>query len=354
MKFKEYGIVVIGCGSMGQEHLNGIYKNQRISIIGVVDINMDRAKNFYKKYKAKSWSTNYKDYLAREDVDIIIIATYPSTHLSITKDCIEALKHVLCEKPIAGNIKEAEEFVKIARDAKVKVLVGHILRYNSTYRKVAEMIQQGAIGKPIVMRISQTKNTIENWETQLALLKDSSPIIDCGVHYIDVMRWFTGADVLSISGVGQSIDIDIPKGKYNYGMIVLNFTDGSVGFYETGWGRTITYNNTKEFIGPKGRINIVYQSQREEKKQYLGNLIQFDNFEKKINIEMNMEYKSKPTGRQLSYLIRMIEENIDHNPFLEDVFRAMQEAILGDMAILEGRTFKVLDEYKKINWNSID
>lgn len=354
MELKKYGIVVIGCGSMGESHLNGICNNKRISIIGVVDVNEERAQKKCEKYKANSWSISYSEFLIRDDVDIIIIATYPSSHLSITRDCIQAGKHVLCEKPIAGNIKEAEEFVKIAKNAKVKVLVGHILRYNSTYRKVAEMIQNGAIGKPIIMRISQTKDVMENWESILTLLKESSPIIDCGVHYIDVMRWFTNSDVVNISGIGQNLEIQIPQGKYNYGIIILKFTDGSVGYYETGWGHTIPNNNTKEFIGPKGRINIIYQSQREKSEQHFGNLIQYHNLEEKIHTEINMEYKSKPTGIQLNYLIKMIEEDIDHRPFLEDVFRAMQEAILGDMAIHEGRTFKVLDEYKKIKWNSID
>lgn len=70
--------------------------------------------------------------------------------------------------------------------ARAKVLVGHILRHNSTYKKVAEMIHEGFIGTPLVIRMVQNKH-IKDWKRHFELLNNTSPIVDYGVHYIDIM-----------------------------------------------------------------------------------------------------------------------------------------------------------------------
>lgn len=334
---KTYGVILVGCGYMGAVHLDNIHNHDRVRIIGVADLVPARAKEFADRYGAETWDTDYRNLLRRNDVDIVIIATYPSTHLEIARTCIEAGKHILCEKPIAGNINEAEEFIKLAGSANTKVMVGHILRHNNTYKRVADMIKSGAIGSPIVMRMSQVKQT-HNWESHLALLKDASPIIDCGVHYVDVMRWVTGADVTSVSGIGQRLEQDVPENTYNYGMITLKFTDGSVGYYEAGWGHAMPNDNLKEFIGPKGRIRIIYRNQRPKHEQHLGNLIQYEHYPSGTREEINMEYSLKPTGAQFEHFLGMIEGKQAATPTLEEVYRAMQVTIIADKAIMEGRT----------------
>ncbi|MDF2927051.1 MAG: hypothetical protein K0R57_5965 [Paenibacillaceae bacterium] len=334
---KTYGVILVGCGYMGAVHLENLHKHKRVRLVGVVDLFSDKAKEFAHKYGAETWDTDYRELIKRSDVDIVIIATYPSTHLEIARTCLEAGKHILCEKPIAGNIAEAEQFIQLATNAKTKVMVGHILRHNTTFKRVADMIRGGAIGGPIVMRMSQVKRT-SNWESHLALLKDASPIVDCGVHYVDVMRWVTGADVESVSGVGQRLAQDVPENTYNYGMITMKFTDGSIGYYEAGWGHNMPNDNLKEFIGPKGRIRIIYRDQRPKHEQHLGNLIQYEHYPSGAREDINIDYTLKPTGAQFDYFLGMIEEQRTATPTLEEVYRAMQVTIIADRAIHEGRT----------------
>ena len=100
---KTYGIVLIGCGHIGCEHLADIYYRPSIRIVAVVDHDADKAEQARRRYAAAHSGTDYRPFLAREDVDIVIIATNVDSHLSILRDCIQAGKHVLCEKPIAGN-----------------------------------------------------------------------------------------------------------------------------------------------------------------------------------------------------------------------------------------------------------
>lgn len=342
---KTYGVVLIGCGSMGAAHLDTIHNHPRVRLVGVVDLDIEKAMHFAARYGAESWGTDFRCYLSREDVDIVIIATYPSSHLELTRSCLSAGKHVLCEKPMAGTLREAAEMVRLGSVSRSKLLIGHILRHNTTYQLVRRLIREGTIGSPIVMRMSQIKNPAATWNSHLALLHEVSPIVDCGVHYVDIMRWFTGAEVLSVSGFGQRLDPDIPSGSYNYGMISLKLSDGSVGFYEAGWGHTMPTDNLKEFVGPGGRIRITYQSHRPNPE--LGNLVEVFYSDGRKD-EYNIPFDAKPTDLQFAYLIRMIEEHLDPKPMLHDFYRALEITVLGDEAIREGKPVPCLDRLPEI------
>jgi len=335
---RRYNVVLVGCGHMGAAHMDDIYYRDNINIEGVVDLDSDKAKSFARKYGACSWSTNYKNYLKDKNVDIVIIATYPSSHLKILKDCIAAGKHVLCEKPITTNLKEGKEFVRLVKNADTKILIGHILRHNTTYQTVAKMIQEGAIGSPIIMRMVQNHHTMD-WNKYLTLIKETSPIIDCGVHYIDIMRWFTGAEVVNVSGVGLRTEADVPEDKYNYGLITLTFSDGSIGYYEAGWGNTIAANNLKEFVGPKGRIRIIYKKDRIDHQEE-GDLIEYYKYPEKTYEMINLDSNRKPTYEQLKCLIDMIEKDAPACPSIDDVYTAFAIAVMADK--------KIKDEHLKI------
>lgn len=336
---KKYGIVLVGCGYMGAAHLDDIYYRENIEIRGVVDVNPEKAQEFMRRYGALSSSTSYKEYLSDPETDIFIIATYPSSHLKILKDCLEHDKNVLCEKPITSNLEDACEFVKQVKQAKAKVLIGHILRHNSTYNKVAEMIHEGLIGSPVVIRMVQNKH-ITDWKRHFELIKDTSPIIDCGVHYIDIMQWFTRSRIISVSGVSARTEKNIPEGKYNYGMFCARLEDGSVAYYETGWGTTIASEDVKEFVGPEGRIRIVYCKDRYTHQEE-GDLIEYYNYSENQYRNINNKAQRKATWEQMQYLIRMIEEKVDAVPNMDEVYKAFKIAHIADQAILTGQTLEV-------------
>lgn len=332
---RKYGIVLVGCGQMGAAHLNEIYYRENIEIRGVVDLDQEKAQSYVKKYGALSWSTDYKDYLEDSSANIFIVTTYPSTHLQILRECLKYNKHVLCEKPMTTNISDAEEFVKLVKEAGSKVLIGHILRHSKTYNKVAEMIHSGLIGSPLVIRMVQNHHT-KDWGRYLELIKDTSPIIDCGVHYLDIVQWFTKSKIISVSGISARTEPDIPEDKYNYGMLCMKMENNSVAYYEAGWGNTISAENVKEFIGPKGRIKITYCRDRVTNKEE-GDLVEYycypENEYKIINIDSNR----KPTWEQLQHLISMIENGVEAVPSIDEVFDSFKIAVLADDAIKTGK-----------------
>lgn len=329
---KIYGVALIGCGQMGAVHLENIYYKNNVEIVSVCDRDLARAEVFKRKYNARTITDDVDACIKNKAVDIVICATYPSTHLEILKKCINAGKHLICEKPITTNLEDGKEFVRLVKEnPDIKVLVGHILRHNLTYKKVAEMIKNGAIGSPIIMRMSQNHHTM-NWERYLGLIKETSPIIDCGVHYIDVMQWFTGEKITKVNGIGQRTETDVPEDKYNYGLITVKLSGGSVGYYEAGWANSMSSDNLKEFVGPKGSIKIIYREGRQTHQEE-GDLIEYYKYPERTYEMINMVSNRKPTDAQFDYLVKMIEENIKSEPNIDDVFSSFEIALKADAAI---------------------
>ena len=322
---KSYNIALIGCGHMGQAHLEHIYTKENVCISYVCDRDEHRALDFQRRFGAKKICTDATECICAEDVDIVILATYPSSHLALLKLCLQHKKHVICEKPIAKTPEEGREFARLVKEnPDVKVLVGYILRHNLTYQKVAQMIQNGAIGKPIIMRMVQNHHCME-WSRYRRLLEETPPIVDCGVHYLDVMQWFTGATVTDMSGVGLRTEEDLPAGRYNYEMVNVKLSDGSVGFYEAGWTKTITADNTKEFAGPLGSIRLVFAKDRTSHQEE-GDLIEYYELATRTYHCINVLAERKPTDLQLEHLIRMIEENVPACPTIDEVLSSFTAA----------------------------
>ena len=331
---EKYNIALIGCGHMGQAHLEHIYTKENICIRCVCDCDETRAKDFQRRFGAERISLDAESCISADDIDIVILATYPSSHVHLLELCLQYGKHVICEKPIGRSLEEGKEFQHLVKaHPEVKVLVGYILRHNVTYQKVAQMIQNGCIGKPIIMRMTQNHHCMD-WARYRRLLEETPPIVDCGVHYLDVMQWFTGARIESLSGIGMQTEHDLPIDRNNYEMLTAKLSDGSVGYYEAGWGKTITSDNSKEFVGPLGSIRLVFAKDRTSHQEE-GDLIEYYDLRTKTYHTINVLAERKPTDLQLEYLIRMIEKDIPANPTIDEVLSSFEAAWKAEASLLK-------------------
>lgn len=328
-----YNVVLIGCGLMGERHLHDIYTMDNVCVYGVCDLDIEKARLTARKYNAKSYSDSYIEYMQDENTDIIICATYPSSHLTFLKECAKYGKHLLCEKPITATEEEAREFVSIVKSSSIKVQIGYILRFNESYKKIAQMIADGAIGHPIVLRMNQNHHVMD-WKKYGAILKDSTPVVDCGVHYVDVCRWFTGSEVKEIDGIASRIGDETPEDSFNYGLMTIRMEDGSVAYYEAGWANTISADNRKEFFGPKGRITLT-EAGRRFTCQEEGDLIEYYKYPEKEYVTINCDCQRRPTGAELKHLIKMIEEDVPAIPEIDDVYKGFMCVMSADKKMKE-------------------
>lgn len=132
-------------------------------------------------------------------------------------------------------------------------MVGHILRHHPTWG--AMIAAARAMGPPYVFRLNLNQRSGgAAWDIHKALMQSTPPIVDCGVHYVDVMCQITDAAPVEVRGMGLRLSDEIAPDMYNYGHFQVIFADGSCGWYEAGWGPMMseTAHFVKDVISPKG------------------------------------------------------------------------------------------------------
>ena len=253
-------ILVVGCGHMGTSHARA-YKRMSpdFEIVGLVSrgeasrhaLNADLGGGFAE-------FSDYDEALASTRPDAVCISTYSETHADYAVAALESGAHVFLEKPVADNIADCERVIAAARHAQRALVVGYILNVHPSWQKFTELAR--TLGSPLVMRMNLNQQSAgDKWLTHKNLLKSTSPIVDCGVHYVDVMCRMTGSRPVSVNGIGARLADDITPGQINYGHLQVTFADGSVGWYEAGWGPMMSETAffVKDVIGPKGSVSIV-------------------------------------------------------------------------------------------------
>lgn len=251
-------VLVAGCGNMGASHARAYHKMPEFEIVGLVSRGPESRKKLSDELGGLPQFGDYAQALAETRPDAVSINTYPDTHAEYVKMALNAGAHVFVEKPLAETVEEAEEIRDLAIAKNKKIVIGYILRVHPAWEKFIEVAQ--TLGKPLVMRMNLNQQSHgSTWETHKNLMNSMSPIVDCGVHYVDIMCLMTGASPVSVNAIGARLSDELKPGMYNYGHLQVKFDDGSVGWYEAGWGPMMseTAYFVKDVIGPKGCVSIV-------------------------------------------------------------------------------------------------
>lgn len=333
---KQYGVILIGCGHIGLEHLADIHFRDNIRMIAVIDQKQEAARSAAARYGVAEYGTDWRCYLDDDRVDIALVATYTDSHPEISLAFLRKGKHVLCEKPVASTPEEGRRFFAEAEQCEGKLLIAHVLRHNETYRKAAELIRGGAIGELTLIRMVQNQHAM-NWERYKRLLQDCTPALDCGVHYFDVVRWFTGQEFREMRGFGSKLDVDSPN--INYTLTQFTLENGCIGYYEAGWSCHIASNNRKEFVGTKGRLELTLSGNRAECREE-GDLITVFHSDTGVYETINVQAEYKNMYAQLMALIDRIEKGTNGFPSMTDAARAFDAAAAAEYAVKSGKTIR--------------
>jgi len=253
-------ILVVGCGHMGTSHALAYHVLPDFEIVGLVSRGKASRSALAARLGNPASCILYDDYvraLEASQPDAVCISTYPDTHATYAMMALEAGCHVFLEKPVATRLEEAEKLIHLSRECDRKLVVGYILQHHPAWQRFVEEAQ--LLGKPLVMRMNLNQQSSgDTWATHREIMRSMSPIVDCGVHYVDVMCRMTSSRPKSVSAIGARLSDDLPKGMYNYGQMQIRFEDGSVGWYEAGWGPMMSQTAffIKDVVGPKGSISI--------------------------------------------------------------------------------------------------
>ncbi|MBK1442425.1 Gfo/Idh/MocA family oxidoreductase [Parapedobacter sp. ISTM3] len=351
-------ILVVGCGNMGASHAHAYHGLEGFQICGLVspgkskEVLNDALGGGYALYD------NYLEALKLTKPDAVCIATYPDTHEAYAIAAFEAGAHVFLEKPLADTVDGALRVKAAAVERGKKLVVGYILRHHPSWmRFIAEARR---LGTPLVMRMNLNQQSHgAMWDTHRNLMKSLSPIVDCGVHYIDVMCQMAPGVPTQVSAIGARLTDDIADTNYNYGQLQLRFSDGSVGWYEAGWGPMIseTAYFVKDVIGPKGSVSIVAANAQQDGKSdavashtkterlrlhhaALDGANEFVAPDEWISMEDEPDHQEL-CNREQAFFLRAIVEDLDLSRATDDAINSLRIAFACDESVRTGRVVQL-------------
>ncbi len=347
-------ILAVGAGNMGASHAQAYHEMPEFELCGIVARGQSKVRLNEKLGGSYALFEDYYEALKVSKPDAVSISTYPDTHEDYAIAALEAGCHVFIEKPLADSVAGAERVAAKARETGKKLVIGYILRVHPSWEKFVEVARQ--MGKPLVMRMNLNQQSRGYmWDVHRNLMKSLSPIVDCAVHYIDIMCLMTQAKPVKVSAIGARLTDDLPSWNYNYGQLQIHFDDGSVGWYEAGWGPMMSQTAffIKDVIGPEGCVSIVARSASAEGKSddvdshtkteairvHYADIDGKNEFTREDEwIEMTDEPGHQELcNREQQFFLRAIQQDLDLTDHINDAVNSLKVAFACDESVKTGK-----------------
>jgi len=221
---KKLGVAVIGTGGWGKNHVRVYKELASTELVAVCDVNAERAKNIANQFGVKAY-TNSTRMLKNKEIEAVSVCTW-STKLA--KEALKALKagkHVLVEKPMATNTKQAEKLLETAEQNDLHLTVGFLMRFIPGLQHIREAVENKKIGE----LVCATARRVSQWPERIG---DVGVVKDTAIHDIDVMRYIFNEDPITVyakTGSMKHIKFE------DYAQIMLTYKDGKSAFIESNW-----------------------------------------------------------------------------------------------------------------------
>ncbi len=258
---------VIGCGRIAslleedplREHPcthAGAYREvEGVEIAAACDINRERLERFCATWDVERKYQDYRELLAQTDIEVVSVCTWHDSHAGIVVAAAKEphMRAIICEKPVAMNLADGRKMVETAGKHNVQLVVNHERRWQSNYRKVKEIIDEGLIGpvRTVIGNILTGTPRADSWQSSFGRV-GGGPLLHDGTHLIDIMRFLFG-DALWVYGWAERNDDELPVEDTAVALIL--FERGVKAFIEGG-GRRNYFNFELDIQGRDGRILI--------------------------------------------------------------------------------------------------
>jgi len=345
--------LVAGLGNMGRSHALAYATNPGFELVALVNRSPLTLPD---KLAHLPIHPSFEETLAETKPDVVAVATYSDSHADYAVKALEAGCHVFVEKPLAPTYAQAERIVAAARANGRKLVVGYILRHHPSWMRLIEEARK--LGGPYVFRMNLNQQSSgAAWQTHKSLMQTTSPLVDCGVHYLDVMCQITDAAPVEVRAMGLRLSDEIAPDMYNYGHLQVIFADGSVGWYEAGWGPMMSESGffIKDIISPNGCVSIVVDEAATQSSD-------IDAHTKTSQIRLHhsaldaaghfrrgdeiLPMQDEPGHQELcdreqAFLLRAIVEDLDLERHMIDALRSLNVCLAADESVKTGQTVKL-------------
>lgn len=336
-------VLVAGLGNMGRGHALAQHNHPDTQIVGLVNRSPVELPDALADYPLHS---DYRAALTQTKPDLVVLATYTDTHADYAIAAMEQGAHVFVEKPLASNVADAQSVADTAKRLGRKLGVGYILRHHPSWQRLIK--EARALGGPYVFRLNLNQQSDgPTWETHKALMQTTSPIVDCGVHYVDVMCQITDAQPVRVHGMGLRLSEEIASDMYNYGQFQVVFEDGSIGWYEAGWGPMMSETAffVKDIVSPNGAVSIkdgnMGESDDVDGHTKVGGLLVH-----RPGDDQLIELPNEPGHQELcdaeqAWIVDAVRNDVDLTRHMNDAVQSLRVCFAADESIRTGKIIQL-------------
>ncbi len=349
---KPIRVLVAGLGNMGRSHALAYHRNDGFEIAALVNRSEVVLPEELRDYP--TWRS-FDEALRELKPGLASINTYSDSHADYAVQAFEAGAHVFVEKPLATTVADAKRVVAAARANGRKLVIGYILRHHPSWVRLIE--EARLLGGPYVFRMNLNQQSSgHTWETHKQLMQTTSPIVDCGVHYLDVMCQITDANPVEVRGMGVRLTDQIDPKMYNYGHLQVLFDDGSVGWYEAGWGPMMSETAffVKDVISPNGCVSIVMDESAKSDDidtHTKTSVIRLHSAAtgadgKFVKSDEHLSMQGEPNhqglcDREQAFVLKAIREDLDLDRHMDDAVKSLTVCLAADESVRTGKAVRL-------------
>lgn len=249
---KQLNIGIIGAGRIGKVHMQSItYNVPSAKVLGITDVFKDGLQELADKYGIPKVYNDYKEMLADEEIDAVLVCSSTDTHADISIEAAEAGKHIFCEKPVDLTPEKVKAVIAAVEKAGVKLQVGFNRRFDHNFAHVRSLINEGKVGNLELIKI--TSRDPEPPSAEYAAVSGGM-FLDMTIHDFDMARFLAGSDVTEVyvnatclvdPAIGEAGDVDTA-------IINLKFANGALGVIDNSRRAAYGYDQRIEVFGSLG------------------------------------------------------------------------------------------------------
>jgi UDP-N-acetylglucosamine 3-dehydrogenase len=221
---KKLGLGVIGTGFWGKNHARTYKGLNSANLIAICDVDAERAQIVANQFGVKAY-TDSRQMLRDNEIEAVSVCTWSTKLAEEALKALRAGKHVLVEKPMAADSKQAKKLIEVAEENGLNLTVGFLMRFIPGLEYMKESIRSKKIGE----LVCATAKRVSQWPDRIG---DVGVIKDTAIHDIDAMRFITGEDPVTVSAKMGSMR---HRKFEDYAHIMLTFADGKSAFIESNW-----------------------------------------------------------------------------------------------------------------------
>ena len=247
---------LIGAGRIGRLHADHLTTRiPAVEVLMVADALAAAARECAERCAISDFSQDYRDVLARPDIEAVVICSSTDTHARVIKEAARAGKHIFCEKPIALDLPSIDDALAEVEQAGVTLQVGFNRRFDASYRRVRRALEEDEIGTPLVVHITSRDPAPPPLED---IRVSGGIFLDMTIHDFDMARYLIGSEVEEVSAFAHALDApDIAAaGDVSNAIVLLRFTNGVIGTISNSRHASYGYDQRVEVLGSKGAISL--------------------------------------------------------------------------------------------------